>query len=370
MQLCHSLSQELKMTKQQKLLQKYSLITGITLDQSLKALNLLEFAGTNYYFSLIDNLIQSGNEESAKKLLLSLYPNNDELNFSNQIDDGIGEDNTVAGSPIISKFFDNRVLITVNNKCPQYCRYCFRRRRLGKSSIEISDEMLDNAFSIIEKDISKAKKHKHIHIDEIILSGGEPLILPYHKLVRIINRINSIGEIRTCRIDTKTLSVNPKAITIKLIKLISSLNAPYLLNHFIHPAEITEDVKAKVDLLLKYGIIPGAHIPILKSINDDYQTIKKMVNDLYASKIRPYYLIQFIPTKWNEHFRVSIEKSIKIRERLLRECSGLSIPSLVVYLPEGKGKAIINSSRDVREVKNGFVLFNTSNEEVFYEEKI
>lgn len=369
MQQCHSLSLELKMTKQQKLLQKYSLITGITIDQSLKASNLLDFSATKYYFTLIDSLIDSGNEESAKRLLLSLVPNSDELNSFNEIDDGIGEDNTVTDSPIISKFFDNRVLVTVNNKCPQYCRYCFRRRRLGKSSLEISDQMLDNAFSIIEKDINKAKKYNHIHIDEIILSGGEPLTLPYQELEKIINRVNSISEIRTCRIDTKILSVNPQAITMKLIKLMSSLNAPYLLNHFIHPAEITEIVKAKVGLLLKSRIITGAHIPILKGINDDYQIIKRLVNDLYSNKIRPYYLIQFIPTKWNEHYRVSLEKSIKIRERLLKECSGLSMPSLVVYLPNGKGKAIINSNRDIQRVRNGFILFNANNEEVFYEEK-
>ncbi|MFZ4520239.1 MAG: radical SAM protein [Bacteroidales bacterium] len=354
----------------QSVVQKFAVATGLKLEHTRKARELFDYSATDYYINLIDSLVNEGKNDAAKRLLMAIIPNNIETFEYSDVEDGIGEENSVENHSILSHFFENRILIGISSRCPQYCRYCFRRRRLGKKSAKVTIDDINLAFDYIERSVNKNKLNDKIAIDEIILSGGEPLNIPLVQLEYLISRINKIDNIKTCRIDTKLLAVKPHVFTKRLLSLISSLKAPYVLNHFIHPEEITAEVATKVSSLLKSGIITGAHIPILHGINDDYRTIKELVNKLYFNKIRPYYLIQYIPTKWTEQFRVPLEKSIEIREKLVKECSGFSIPALIVYLPHGKGKAIINSKRDIRKIENGYVLFNVHNEEVLYEEKI
>ncbi|MBN1214817.1 MAG: radical SAM protein [Candidatus Lokiarchaeota archaeon] len=353
-----------------KVLQKYSQYIGLGLSQTHKAVQLFDFSVTKYYQNLIDSLILQGKESDAKRIINSILPQNLEADIHSDIEDGIGEETTADNNSILSKLFLNRILLSINNRCPVYCRYCFRRRRLGKKSAHISEFQIVEAIEYIKKLIEESKNKNEVFIDEIILSGGEPLSISYKLLKKIVEEINTIKEIKTCRVDTKLLAVNPNKFDLRLIKLLSSLKTTYVINHFIHPEEITDIVVEKINKLLKYGIVTGAHIPIIKGVNDEYEIIKKLINTLYQNRVKPYYLIHFIPTKWTEHFRIPLERSIEIKERLTKECSGFSLPSLIVYLPKAKGKAIINSKRDIRRVEGGFILTNTMNEEVYFEEKI
>jgi len=323
-----------------------------------------DYRTTRYYSDLIRKHLDEGNTEVAMSLLRSVLPDTREIIISGDVEDGVGENQTANGNPFISQFYDNRILLLLNNRCPLYCRYCFRRSKLGPNQPELTVNDIDATMREVHKMINISGSN----INEIVISGGEPLMLGKVKLRRIMAAIEKMPQIRGIRFDTKMLAVNPGIITELFLKQIQTGKSLRFVNHFIHSTEITEIVAEKIKLLSQNNIQIAAHIPILNGINDTYPVIKDLVENLYFNGIQPYYLIHYIPTKWTEHFRIPLVKSLQIFLKLKRSVSGLALPALIVYLPDGSGKAIISDEDDLKKVSGGYLLCNTKGDKVFYEE--
>jgi lysine 2,3-aminomutase len=225
--------------------------------------------------------------------------------------------------------YNDRVLLLVSNMCATYCRFCTRKRRVGITEKVIKDEDLNKTFSYI-------KKHKQIR--DVIISGGDPLLLPNKKIEHYLKNIRKIKHVEIIRIGSRTPCVLPQRITPAFCKMLKKYAPIYFNTHFNHPQEITKESVRATNLLADSGIVLGNQSVLLAGVNDDARTLKKLFQKLLKMRIRPYYL--YIPdaVKGTYHFRVSIPKALKIMRQLIGYTSGLAIPHLIIDLKHGGGK--------------------------------
>jgi lysine 2,3-aminomutase len=160
----------------------------------------------------------------------------------------------------------------------------------------------------------------------------------------------------------------PGRFTPRLIDNLKRFSATYVMCHFSHPYELSPDVLRAAAALADVGIQLRAHTPLLRGINDAVPTLSKLFDLLVDARIQPYHMLQFIPTSSTEHFRVPFRRALRIYEALQAESSGLALPTFVVYLPHGNGKAVIAPNRVIRQSERGFWLRSVRGREVLYEE--
>lgn len=279
-----------------------------------------------------------------------------------EITDCIGEElprtNPVAA---VTNFFGNRVLFRITKMCPAYCRYCFRRRMVGDGQGAWDDKTIEDGIAYISGNPG---------IQEVILSGGDPLILSDARLASIIKALKAIPHIRRLRIDTKALTLMPQRITEQFVSILKENQPFYIIGHFSHPYELTDETRAACARLIDAGIPVLGHTPLLKGINDDERNLALLMQQLVDFRVRPYYLIQFIPTKWTEHFRVPIQRGLELMRYLHEYCSGLSVPSYIVYLPNGAGKVPITPQYIRERTAEGYIFESFDHRSVLYPEPI
>jgi len=225
--------------------------------------------------------------------------------------------------------YHDRVLLLVSNMCATYCRFCTRKRKVGKAYATIRDKDIKKAIQYI-------RSHKKVR--DVIISGGDPLLLDDKKLEQYIKSIRKIRHVEIIRIDSRTPCTLPQRITPKLCKMLSKYPPIYFLTHFNHPSEITKEAKKACEMLADSGVIMGNQSVLLKGINDDPKTLIKLGQELLKVKVRPYYI--YIPdaVRATSHFRVSIKRAIKIMRKVIGFTSGLAIPKLIIDLEKGGGK--------------------------------
>ncbi len=322
---------------------------------------------TPYYLMVVKDAIDNKGLEATLPLIRTILPTIEEIKLSKvPLEDGIGEEGTSPFS-YISRFYPDRALIFVTSMCPSYCRYCFRRRKVGEKEIVFDKRAVKNAIEYIKS--SPSREHKAVKdplIRDVILSGGDPLTIGDKNLEWILKQLREISHVRIIRIDTKAPVVLPQRITADFVRLLREYGVHYMMINFVHPYEITEEVEVACGKLADAGIVLGSHTPLLRSVNDSSEVIKELMLKLTEMRVRPYYLIQFIPTKWTEHFRVSISEGIKIMEDLWGYISGIANPVYIVYLPRGAGKVPVYPNYVLSRVKEGYIFRNFENEEVLY----
>lgn len=296
-----------------------------------------------YYLSLINP------EDPEDPIRKQAIPSIDELIDFTGTPDPLEEEMDEVVPCLVHRYPDRALLITTNF-CTTYCRHCTRKRLLGKGgSIKTYYEF--------EKVLNYLRKHPEI--TDIILSGGDPLTLPLPRLKFILDSLKGIPSVEIVRIGSRVPVTMPmRLFDQELLSLLSNYDFLWLNTHFNHPNEITEYSKKAVLNLLKCGIPVNNQTVLLKGINDDVETMRKLFKGLLKIKVRPYYLFHCDPTKGVQHFRTSVYKGIEIIEGLRGHISGLAIPTYVVDAPHGGGKIPVMPNYIVSMSEDRMVLRN------------
>ncbi len=292
-----------------------------------------------YYLSLI--------RYPGDPIWLQCVPDEVELNDIDAPEDPLGEDG-MSPVPNITHRYPDRALFLVNSQCGLYCRFCTRKRKVGDSS-KISMKGLEAAFKYLEE---------HTEISDVILSGGDPLMLTDEMLEKILIRLRTIKHIQVIRLGSKMPCVLPHRITEKLCNMLKKYHPIYCNTHFNHPWEITEESKRACGMLADAGIPVGNQCVLMKGVNDDPETMRQLMKGLLAMRVRPYYIYMADLTKGANHFRTPISKGIEIMDNLRGHISGLAVPHFVIDAPGGGGKIPILPNYVVSQDEDKIVLRN------------
>jgi len=307
------------------------------------SLNTLRMAITPYYASLMD---YSDRDCPIRK---QAVPTAKELNMGNaDMEDPLHED---VDSPVpgLTHRYPDRVLLLITDQCSMYCRHCTRRRFAG-----VTDKSMP--MNQIDKSVKYIKNNEKIR--DVLLSGGDALLVSDDKLEKIIIKLRAIEHVEIIRIGTRTPVVMPQRITDGLVEMLKKYHPIYLNLQFNHPKEITETVQKAIEKLNYAGIPVGNQSVLLKGINDQPSIMKKLVQQLLYIRIKPYYLYQCDLSKGIEHFRTSVSKGIEIIESLRQHTTGMAVPTYVIDAPGGGGKIPISPQYMVSQAENKVILRN------------
>jgi len=240
--------------------------------------------------------------------------------------DSLCEDTYSHGS-LVHKYPD-RALLYFTGACAGLCRFCTRKRRVLSSSHEFeSSQKLEEAISYLKK---------HPEIDDLLLSGGDPLLCSDEQLENLFGKLNNIGHLKTIRIGTRTISVLPQRITENLCRIFTKYDIKYINTHFNHPSEITDEATQAVKRLRLAGVNVGCQTVLLKGVNDDEYVMRTLMKSLYAIGIKPYYIYHADLVVGISHFRASISDGVKIMRSMQGWISGMAVPKYVFDSPIGK----------------------------------
>ncbi len=284
----------------------------------------LPFGITPYYASLLDP------EDNTQALRRTVVPVLEEYTTSaGEALDPLGEDATSPVPGLVHRYPD-RVLFLVTGLCAVYCRYCTRARLVGASGEgSLKKHQLEAALAYIESTPT---------IRDVLLSGGDPLSLDDERLDWLLGRLRRIPHVEFLRIGTKNPAVLPQRITPRLTRLLKKYHPLWMSIHFIHPDELTPEVAEACGRLADAGIPLGSQTVLLKGVNDDIPTQKRLMQGLLKIRVKPYYLYQCDPIAGSAHFRTSVEKGLEIIQGLRGHTTGYAVPTFVVDAPGGGGK--------------------------------
>jgi len=249
----------------------------------------------------------------------------------NEVLDGIVDSlNEDEDSPVpnITHRYPDRVLFLVSPVCATYCRFCTRRRKVGDPD-KIPLNQFDSAFKYL-------RRHKEVR--DVILSGGDPLMLSDRRLEYFLKNLRAIRHIEIIRIHTRVPVHLPERVTDELCTMIAEFHPVFVNVHFNHPAEVTPAAEGALAKLANAGCPLGSQTVLMKGVNDDPAIMKELMQKLVKNRVRPYYLYQCDPVAGAEHFRTSMEKGLEILKALRGWTSGLAVPHFVIDAPGGGGK--------------------------------
>jgi lysine 2,3-aminomutase len=225
--------------------------------------------------------------------------------------------------------YPDRALLLAAGTCAVYCRFCTRKRRVGCAERSVSfGDVLDGIRYVAETPA----------VRDVIVSGGEPLLMSDALLREILNRLRRIPHVEIIRLGTRAPVVLPARITENLCRLLAGVQPLYLNTHFNHPREITPEAAQACARLVEAGIVLGNQTVLLKGVNDDPAVMAELMRALLRIRVRPYYLHHMDLTRGTGHFRTRLEDGLRIMEQLRGPLSGLGVPQYVVDLPGGRGK--------------------------------
>ena len=258
-------------------------------------------------------------------------PSREELDVKpDELADPIGDEPHQKVKGIIHRYPD-RLLLLPTHTCQVYCRFCFRREKVG-SEAGLSKAELEAAYAYIAD---------HPEVSEIILTGGDPLVLSDRRLAEIVSRLNAILHVNIIRIHSRVPLVDPARITPDLLKALNGRAAIYMMIHVNHAAELSKPVCAALARLNKAGIPLLSQSVLLKGVNNDAEVLTDLFRTLVANKVKPYYLHHPDKAEGTSHFRVTIAEGQALMRQLRGKLSGLAQPTYVLDIPGGFGKVPI-----------------------------
>jgi lysine 2,3-aminomutase len=282
---------------------------------------------TPYYLSLVDP------EDPQCPLLKMSIPDIRELTVHPQeLEDPTGDENTDLGNQPVPRLvhrYPDRALLMPTARCATYCRHCFRRRLAGRADHNASPFELAAALKYIQA---------HTEIREVILSGGDPLMLSDDALRSLLEQLRKISHVRLLRIHTRMPVVNPFRITETFARELSRFRPLRMVLHINHPREITETARTYWARLTEAGIPLLNQSVLLKGVNDSAETLRELGWRLMESGIQPYYLHHLDLAKGTGHFRVTIQKGLSLLRHLQGTLPGDAVPRYVLDTPGGYGK--------------------------------
>ncbi len=296
-----------------------------------------------YYLSLI--------RYPGDPIWLQAVPDEVELYDIDAPEDPLNEDE-MSPVPNITHRYPDRALFLTTSQCGLYCRFCTRKRKVGDSS-KINMRELEAAFQYLEQ---------HTEINDVILSGGDPLMLTDAMLEKVLIRLRQIPHISIIRLGTKMPCVLPQRITPQLCDMLKKYHPIYVNTHFNHPWEITPESTKACEMLVNAGVPVGCQTVLLKGVNDDPEVMKELMKKLLAIRVRPYYIYQADLTKGANHFRTPIDVGLEIMDNLRGHISGLAVPQFVIDAPGGGGKIPLLPDYVLARDKEKIILRNFKNE--------
>ncbi len=258
-----------------------------------------------------------------------------------------------AGS--ITRRYPDRVIINVTNICAMYCRHCQRRRLIGETDHHTSQKLIDESIEYIRN---------HEEIRDVLLTGGDALLLSDSALERIIKQLRSIKHVEIIRIGSRTPVTMPMRITKSLLDMLKKYQPIYLNTHFNHPFEITKRATLATTMLSDAGITVGNQTVLLKGINDDPFIMTYMNQKLLLSRVRPYYIFHAKNVSGTSHFIPSLKDGLKIMDFMRGFTSGMAIPTYIMNAPGGLGKVPLLPTYIIDE-KNGIYTIRTWENKLF-----
>lgn len=282
------------------------------------------------------------NDPVAKQFI----PQNEELKILPQeLLDPIGDDTHAPVKGIIHRYPD-RVLFNIANVCAVYCRYCFRREKVGPGGDILSEEEIEAGLNYIRQ---------NLEISEVILSGGDPLILSPRRLKSLITELEKIDHVKSLRIHSRIPASDPMRITDQMLSALQSELPLYIVVHVNHAQEINDDVKEALKVLHQAECHLLSQSVLLKNVNDNAQALGDLFKALIQNHVKPYYLHHPDKAPGTSHFRLSLKRGREIMRTLRGQISGHALPEYVLDIPGGHGKIPINDTY-ISEIKDGEYL--------------
>lgn len=298
----------------------------------------------NSYFL---NLIKGPNDPLWKQVVPTLEELDDYIDGDTLVADPLNEEGDMPVPELVHRYPD-RVLLMINNQCPIVCRFCTRKRKIGFPGVVTRDTLRQGIEYI----------RNNPEIRDVIMSGGDPLLVPDKELDRILGELRSIPHLEIIRIGTRVPGTLPSRITENLCSILKKYHPLYFNMHFNHPAEITPEVEKACAMLADIGIPLGSQTVLLKGVNDDSQVMKELMLKLLKNRVKPYYIYQADMTEGTDHFRTSVQKGLDIIRDLMGHISGMAVPYFVIDAPGGGGKVRLLPNSVVEHNKDEVVITN------------
>lgn len=287
----------------------------------------LAVAITPHFFNLIDP-----NDPNCP-IRRQVIPRIEEGNTAAwETDDPVGEDSHSPVPGLVHRYPD-RVLFLVTDRCAAYCRYCTRSRLVSNASGYDFHPEFDRQIAYIEQ---------HPEIRDVLLSGGDALLLSDDKLEHLLGRLRAIPHLEFLRIGTRIPIFLPQRITPELCAMLKKYHPLFMSVHVNHPRELTTEVQAALGRLADAGIPLGNQSVLLKHVNDDVEVMKALTQKLLMCRVRPYYLYQCDLIQGSAHLRASVRKGLEIIQGLRGHTTGYAVPQYVIDAPGGGGKVPVN----------------------------
>ncbi len=317
---------------------------------------------TTHYFRLLDAL---GPDHPLRR---TVEPLDNRSPVSGELADPLGEDKHSPCHGLIHTYPD-KVLLLATLECAVHCQYCTRDRLVSNPRTPVPDrsgnfsgdwkneagcnagtsnsrENLDEIFQTLEKLTG---------VRDVLISGGDPLILPDRELADLFSRVWEIQQIRTVRLGTKVPAVMPQRITPELAAVLAE-HRVWLQLHFVHPAELTAETARALDTLADAGVPMVSQTVLLKGVNDDADTLADLFYGLLENRVKPYYLFQCDPVLGSSSFRTPVQKGLDLMQELQGRVSGLALPNFCIDAPGGGGKIVLDPRTVLRRDGSDIIL--------------
>ncbi len=270
--------------------------------------------------------------------------------------DPLGEEANEVAPHLVQRYPD-RALLLVTDRCSVYCRFCTRSRMVGNGGGTRSLESLEAAFAYLRA---------HPEIQEVILSGGDPLVMKSERLGQLLGKLAEIESIGNVRVASRTPVTLPQRITADLCSALRAHPAAWLMTHFNHPKELTQESRRALSLLVDSGIPVMNHTVLLRGVNDDPRVLEALFRGLVRARVRPYYLLQTDPVRGTGHLRTPLDTGLAIMEALQGRLSGIALPKFIVDTPNGRGKVPVGPNYIVTRAQGTTTLRTFRGELVDY----
>ncbi|MCF7796885.1 MAG: KamA family radical SAM protein [Lentisphaeria bacterium] len=288
---------------------------------------------TPYYLNLIRTF------DSSDPIFAQIIPSKAEASLSpDELEDPIGDDNPDLNTHpvrVITHRYPDRVLFYPTPMCAVYCRYCFRKRMVGQAAYAPNPTEIAEGMAYITA---------HPEIREVIFTGGDPLMLPDDRLIKIMREAATIKHIRFLRIHSRLPVVNPFRLTDRLADKLASLGKSVrIVTHFNHAVEVTETAIQWINRLLEHKISVLNQSVLLNGVNADPKLLETLLLKLAEHGIQPYYLHHPDKVKGTGHFRITIARGREIYRELIQRLPGYAVPRYVLDIPGGYGKIPVDN---------------------------
>jgi len=275
---------------------------------------------STYYLNLI--------KQTGLALWKQAVPDLQELTDTVGLTDPLNEENLSPVPGLVHKYPD-RALFLVCSECAMYCRFCTRKRKVGKPEMVINDATIAAGLEYLKRTPA---------ISDVLVSGGDPLMLSVARLEGILQELRAIPSVATIRIGTRVPCTLPMRVTPRLAAMLKKYHPLYINTHFNHPAEITPEAELACVRLADAGIPLGCQTVLLRGVNDSPEIIRELLYRLVRIRVKPYYLFQADLTKGTSHFRTTVDTGLGIMRQLIGHVSGIAIPTYALDAPGGGGK--------------------------------